>query len=508
MNKKAIIYTRVSTKEQGENGYSLRDQEANLRTWCAQKDIEVINHYQDDYSGKTFDRPQFKNLLEFIKRPPVKIDYVLFAKWDRFSRVAMDAHNMIYKLLKKSIEANAIEQWINHEMPEHKILLGIYVSVPESDNLRRGMNTKSGMRRARMEGRWMGKAPIGYENSIVNGKPQIIPGCVNLHNLIKKAFITVAEGIFSAETTYVKLHREGLKCHRSQFYNLLRSPVYAGYIHISAFNDEPEMMVRAIHEPIITLELWKQVQDVMNGRKRAMPKTNTITEHLPLRGHLLCPDCGKVLTGSGSIARNKTKHWYYHCQSGCKIRFRAEDANKAFIALLSKNSVPREVLKLYFKVLKDVCKSENNSYIKNLNNLETEIAKNRQRILNNADLFIDQAIERETFESNKARYNEAIETLNQQKQNIERRGTDIDQKIQYGLSLLEKPHQYYLNADLIAKREIIGSIYPEKLIFDGNTYRTTKNTIFELLNIRESAGNKKGLHSGLNVVQLSSPAWT
>lgn len=64
----AIIYTRVSTEEQNEKGYSLADQEDKLRRFCQNKGIEIIQHFQDAHSAKTFDRPEFKNLLSFIKK--------------------------------------------------------------------------------------------------------------------------------------------------------------------------------------------------------------------------------------------------------------------------------------------------------------------------------------------------------------------------------------------------------------------------------------------------------
>jgi predicted site-specific integrase-resolvase len=59
MKSKAIIYTRVSTDDQKENGFSLQDQEARLRKYCQQNDIEILDHYQDDHSAKNFNRPAF-----------------------------------------------------------------------------------------------------------------------------------------------------------------------------------------------------------------------------------------------------------------------------------------------------------------------------------------------------------------------------------------------------------------------------------------------------------------
>ena len=56
----ADLYIRVSTDEQADKGYSLRDQEERLRRYCTQKNIVVRNIYVEDYSAKSFNRPEWK----------------------------------------------------------------------------------------------------------------------------------------------------------------------------------------------------------------------------------------------------------------------------------------------------------------------------------------------------------------------------------------------------------------------------------------------------------------
>jgi DNA invertase Pin-like site-specific DNA recombinase len=154
--EEVVIYTRVSTDEQADKGYSLRDQTARLKNCCALYDLTVVGHFQDDFSAKTFERPEFIKLLNFIKdRKAVR--KILFLKWDRFSRNLNDAMNMLVKLRKMNVEANAIEQIIDFSIPEQKMMLAIYLTAPEIENTRRAMNTTQGMRRAK--GRQMGFHP-------------------------------------------------------------------------------------------------------------------------------------------------------------------------------------------------------------------------------------------------------------------------------------------------------------------------------------------------------------
>ncbi|WP_257468899.1 recombinase family protein [Chryseobacterium sp. D764] len=104
---------------------------------------------------KNFNRPSWNDLLIYLKKKKSKIDKVLFTKWDRFSRNAGDAYQMISILKKLGVEAQTIEQPLDLFIPENKMMLAIYLAAPEVENDRRALNTFHGMRRARKEGGWL-----------------------------------------------------------------------------------------------------------------------------------------------------------------------------------------------------------------------------------------------------------------------------------------------------------------------------------------------------------------
>ena len=60
--KDVVIYTRVSTEEQAD-GYSLTFQKERLIQYCKINNYNIIEHFEDEYSGKSFDRPKFKLML-------------------------------------------------------------------------------------------------------------------------------------------------------------------------------------------------------------------------------------------------------------------------------------------------------------------------------------------------------------------------------------------------------------------------------------------------------------
>ena len=174
--KNAILYVRVSTDEQAGRGYSLRDQEQKLLTYCETNNLNVLHIFREDFSAKTFKRPEFKKLLEYCKKNKNDINQLIFIKWDRFSRNTAESYQMISVFNQLSIKVNAIEQPLDSTVPEQGLMLAVYLSIPEVENQRRSLNVIAGMRRAFKEGRYVGNTPKGYSNGVDSSKkPLLVP---------------------------------------------------------------------------------------------------------------------------------------------------------------------------------------------------------------------------------------------------------------------------------------------------------------------------------------------
>ncbi|MEB0262830.1 recombinase family protein [Mucilaginibacter sp. 5C4] len=151
-----------------------------------------------------FVRPQWQGLLLSLRKQRGKVDLVLFTKWDRFSCNAPDAYQMINALKILGVEPQAIEQPLDMEVPENKMMLAIYLTAPEIENDRRALNTFFGLRRARKEGRWVSHAPMGYNNRHdVSGKKFIAIDPPQA-KIIVWAFKEIAKGIYSIQQVYEK----------------------------------------------------------------------------------------------------------------------------------------------------------------------------------------------------------------------------------------------------------------------------------------------------------------
>lgn len=307
----ADLYIRVSTDEQAEKGYSQRDQDERLRRYCLSNSISVGRVIYEDHSAKSFKRPEWIKYLDQLKMKSNKSSLLLFTKWDRFSRNAGDAYQMISLLQKNGVNPQAVEQPLDMAIPENKLMLAIYLASPEVENDRRALNVFNGMRKAKKEGRMMGTAPYGYINrSMEDGTKYIAvkePEATNL----RWAFNEVAKGLTPADHVRVKINKsEGKSLTRNSSITALRNTIYCGKIYIEKYMNEEARYVKGVHEALISEELFYEVQDVLEGNKRGERPAGKIlcNNHFPLRGLITCPKCGNNLTGSGS--KGNTKIYY------------------------------------------------------------------------------------------------------------------------------------------------------------------------------------------------------
>lgn len=268
--KSAYLYIRVSTDEQKRKGYSLPEQEDRLLKYCESQNIEVKAIFREDFSAKDFNRPEWKKLVATIRKSRSKEpNNILFLKWDRFSRNIEYAYEMIGILRKLNTVAMSIDQPIDFNVPESSVMLAVYLSIPESENLRRALNTSNGMRRAKQLGRYPSKAPLGYSNLVMpDGKKYIAPN-PSIAKIIRWTFQQIAKNSFTVEEVRRMALVKGLKCSRSNFWRIIRSPVYCGFVSLSSETDGT-ILIKGIHEPIVSEPLFYNVQSIVRPEKKSL----------------------------------------------------------------------------------------------------------------------------------------------------------------------------------------------------------------------------------------------
>ena len=494
MKKIADLYVRVSTDEQADRGYSQRNQEEVLRKYCEINSIAIRDVIYEDHSAKTFNRPQWNKLLVNLKRFKNKTDLVLFTKWDRFSRNAGDAYQMINILRKLGVEPQGIEQPLDLSIPENKMMLAFYLAAPEVENDRRALNTFHGMRRARKEGRYMGYAPVGYINRVRENGTKYIAFDEPEASILKWAFEEISKGIFNTEQILHMAKEKGLKAGKNHFWRAIRNPLYCGKIVIPKYKDEDLRYVTGQHEPLISQILFYKVQDILDGRSRTYLPKAVAAKPFPLRGFFICPVCGKILTGSISKGRHKY-YPYYHCSAGCKYRINSEMANEIFISNLKQYIPIPEIKNIYTILLSECYKEQTKENFEEKNKIIDQIKDYEKRISHIRDLLATQQIDATDYRELKSDYGDIINRLELKLSGMKEDSKDIEELLKVGVENLLKLNEYYDHGNWAESRDLIGSIYPENFTFSENQFRTTRvNEVVQLIYYinKQIAPNKKG----------------
>ena len=496
MGKTAILYTRVSTDEQADRGYSLPHQEELLRRYCEMNNIEVVALFKEDYSAKTFNRPEWSKLLEIVKKSRGKIHHILFIKWDRFSRNVADAYGMISQLTRYGVDPQSIEQPLDMGIPESKIMLAFYLAAPEVENDRRALNVTAGMRRAKKDGRWMATAPKGYRNARNEQNKKIIAPSTDAPFVIE-AFEDLLKGIYIQEEIRKKLYEKGFHCSKNNFNVLIRNPVYCGIIKIPAYKGEEEMLVKGQHDPLISAEFFWQVQDILNGRRPNHPVKHTRKDELPLRGFLICPKCGNNLTGSASRGKMGTRYFYYHCTPSCGVRYKAGMVNNDFIKELEKIQRQQEAIELYYEIMKTIFKKNGKDHSKEIQKVTEEIGKVKERLNRAQEMMLDGSIDPSDYRDIKKRYEDNINQLIRDRASLKRVDDNFEAYLDFTYTFLKNLSGSYIKATLEVKQMIVSSMYPKKLIYENFQYRTPEiNEAVSLICLKDK--DLREIKKGLN----------
>lgn len=507
--KTAAIMSRVSSDEQAKN-YSLGAQQEALEKYCHRMGISISYIIKEDHSAKDFNRPEFTKFMKLIKAGKLKIDLLLFITWDRFSRNASESFLVIKELNKFGVSPEAIDQPLDLSIPENKMMLSFYITLPEIDNDRRSIKTKTGIYAALKTGRFTAKAPLGYKNSRdENNKPIIVLN--EKAEAIRYIFKRTLEGVSQSQARLEANRKFKLTIPKARISALLRNKFYAGYVHLPAHDGNPAEWIEAIHEPIVSLRDFNQVQEILAGKasKRGILKPKAVREELHLRGILECEVCGSHITGSASRSKTGKQHFYYHCNHCKSTRFKAEEVNEWVESLLSSFKIKTNANELYQKIKADVVNEKKKQLPNTIdtNKLHQDIEKleGKQSEIRNKYLMDELSVDQ--FSQMDAMIKEKIDAIHEllgkspeKNEQLKALNEFLQCKIEEALNIEEN----YTNSNATQRLRILSSIFKSKLIFSQNKSRTPElKEEIELILLKDNILQKQKTGQSVDENQVS-----
>jgi len=151
--KRTAIYLRVSTVDQHPE-----TQVYDLRQMAQQRGYEIVHEYEDKISGAKARRPGLDEMMRDARRG--HFDVVLVWASDRIARSVRHFLEVLDELNRLNIEFVSFREQIDTGGPLGRAIVVIIGTIAELERSLIVERVRAGMRRARLEGRHIGRKPL------------------------------------------------------------------------------------------------------------------------------------------------------------------------------------------------------------------------------------------------------------------------------------------------------------------------------------------------------------
>ncbi len=326
----AVLYARVSSREQQQEGYSIDAQVRLLHTFAEKNRIEITREFVDIESAKSTGRKEFGKMLEFFRRSN-ECRMILVEKTDRLTRNFKD-QVLLDELDLEVIFVKSGSVLSKDARAQTKFMHGIELVSSKfySDNLRE--EVIKGMREKAEQGIYPGRAPYGYQNNRTTRNIDVHP---EKSRIVKFAFERYVTGTYSLSTLQKTIRKEfGTYINRAYLHTVLTNPVYIG---LFMWRGE---QYRGTHVPLISVGTFEDVQRLIRGGGKGKYGKHQIA----FKKMLTCAHDGCTVTAEVK----KGKYVYYRCsgyKGPCDLpRFREEELAARMGDVLRDVHIPDEVI--------------------------------------------------------------------------------------------------------------------------------------------------------------------
>jgi site-specific DNA recombinase len=300
MTRTAVVYARVSSKDQEREGFSIPAQLDLLRSYAVGRNLKIAEEFVDVETAKQAGRASFGRMVAFARKHQGRL-IVLVEKTDRLYRnlrdwVTIDELDAEIHLVKENVVLSPESR--SHE----KFMHGIKVLMAKNYVENLGEETKKGMAAKAKQGIWPSYAPPGYRNALgPDDRRTIEPDPID-GPIITRLFMRFVKGDVSIKMLAREFPKvRGRRFYPAQIHQALRKRIYTGDF------DFDGTAYKGTHVPLVTHETWERVQAILDGRTSS--KSRQTKHQFTLTGLVHCGHCGCLMVGE----LKKGRYVYYHC---------------------------------------------------------------------------------------------------------------------------------------------------------------------------------------------------
>ncbi|QED23015.1 recombinase family protein [Candidatus Deianiraea vastatrix] len=505
---KAVIFCRVSTKEQGEEGHSLKAQLNATKEYCEKKGFELLcEPIQIMESASKAKRPEFEKMLNFIEKSKQKQVALVCYAVDRLPRdlkslAELESLVMSGKLEIHSIRENTI---LNEDSDDFLYMINALMARRETKVL--GKRVKFVFNDKRKEGVLCGDSPLGYINKQrkhEKKKEKREPVEVYIDPirgpLMKQLFIDYSNGM-SIEIARINAIKNGLtskkgcKPSMSSIEQYLSNPFYCGYLYSKKYDTKTPHN----YPKLITEELFERCQEIRFGKKRKKPKSNVKELYTFCHGRLKCHHCGASYSGETKIKKSGRVYRYLRTKNKeCTYchEVRQEIVESQVMEVLSKMTIDKDMLaeiKRNLQKLVDSHYKDNVDSLKKLTSRQLQIDESLKALRHKQIPMTIRSDEYEEIEQTK-------KELHEEKHQIELKLSQLNQsdkifEITFNtiLDISSRASDLFKSSEIGRKRKILDLLFPNLSLSGENLHYSLRKPFNEVLENKE---NLVWLHFG------------
>lgn len=485
--KKAVIWTRVSSREQ-EEGYSLDAQKDRSTTYCRAKGLEILAVFEIVESSTRGTREQFYEMINFVKRQKSCIALVC-DKVDRLQRSFREVPVLEELRKSRKIELHFVTegQMLNAKSNSSQIMsYQCFVMMAESYTNNISDNVCRSLEEMRKKGKWAHHAPVGYKNvRDANGNSDIVLDEDN-HFIITRLFKEFSIGTYNLEQITRKAADFGLKMktskklHKQTIRGILSNRFYVGEMY-SGGQYYPHCYPR-----LTDSYTFERCQEILEGKAN-----HKVQKHeYVFKGLVRCKNCGGVVSTDINVHSAKKKggekivYKYLFCPQCGGYRTREENGvEKVKEALKTLKNMPKSVVEKLVACLDEEIYKDHKMEIEAKKALDRQIAGFAEKESRLIDLFTGGSITQDL-------YTKKLTEYRQDKKKLEERLTDyshltkqglITLKYLAGLLLMSDQIWNFLNND--KKQQVLKLLCSEILLNGKNVDISIRKPILALAKI-------------------------
>lgn len=375
--KKLIFYKRRSTDTEDKQQLSLEGQTVEVNRYLELRgsqlngeQYQIAKVIEESMSAKRPGRTGFNEMIDLLKSNVY--DGMIAYKLDRLTRNFTDLGTLSDLVQYRDKAIILTDSGLIKNNATDLFTLGINVCVAKKKVDDLSEDTKRGMKQKATLGWFPGYAPTGYLNVRNKMHMNVIVVDQERGAYVDKAFKFYATGLYSLKSLSQLLSKEGFKTRENRPLSktsleiILKNPFYYGYFRNNG------SLIKGLHQPIVTKDLWDQVQAMLENRSVCILKPHSLV--YDYRGVLRCAECGCLITAQ------KTKGIiYYRCSKSrgrCNQPYVQEkDLQPQLEAIFEKLYIPQEKIDSLRSRLQDLYDEEMRHSMDSERNIKRELAE-------------------------------------------------------------------------------------------------------------------------------------